>query len=111
MVVVQVGEEHRVRVPPQGLRRAIPAPAQEARVATQQRIGDHHRPQPHLDVNGDGATPLYQWMKGEAPGLMGSKSIKWNFTKFLIDREGQVVRRYAPTDKPEGIEKDISKLL
>ena len=64
-----------------------------------------------IDVNGDDATPLYQWMKGEAPGLMGSKSIKWNFTKFLIDREGKVVRRYAPTDKPEGIEKDIAKLL
>ena len=64
-----------------------------------------------VDVNGDDATPLYQWMKGEAPGLMGSKSIKWNFTKFLIDREGKVVRRYAPTDKPDGIEKDIAKLL
>ena len=64
-----------------------------------------------VDVNGDDANPLYQWMKGEAPGLMGSKSIKWNFTKFLIDREGKVVRRYAPTDKPEGIEKDIAKLL
>ena len=64
-----------------------------------------------IDVNGDEATPLYQWMKGEAPGLMGSKSIKWNFTKFLIDREGKVVRRYAPTDKPEGIEQDIAKLL
>ena len=64
-----------------------------------------------VDVNGDGATPLYQWMKGEAPGLMGSKSIKWNFTKFLIDREGRVVRRFAPTDKPEGLEKDIAKLL
>ena len=64
-----------------------------------------------VDVNGDDATPLYQWMKGEAPGLMGSKSIKWNFTKFLIDREGKVVRRYAPTDKPDGIEKDVAKLL
>ena len=64
-----------------------------------------------IDVNGDGATPLYQWLKSEAPGLMGSKSIKWNFTKFLIDRDGQVVRRYAPTDKPDGIEKDIAKLL
>ena len=64
-----------------------------------------------VDVNGDDATPLYQWMKGEAPGLMGSKSIKWNFTKFLIDRSGKVVKRYAPTDKPEGIEKDIAKLL
>ena len=64
-----------------------------------------------VDVNGDDATPLYQWMKGEAPGLMGSKSIKWNFTKFLIDRSGKVVKRYAPTDKPDGIEKDIAKLL
>ena len=64
-----------------------------------------------VDVNGDDATPLYQWMKGEAPGLMGSKSIKWNFTKFLIDRSGKVVKRYAPTDKPEGIDKDIAKLL
>ena len=64
-----------------------------------------------VDVNGDGATPLYQWMKDQAPGLMGSKSVKWNFTKFLIGRDGKVVRRYAPTDKPEGIEKDIGKLL
>ena len=64
-----------------------------------------------FDVNGDGTAPLYQWLKSEAPGLMGSKSIKWNFTKFLIGRDGQVVRRYAPTDKPEGIEKDIVKLL
>jgi glutathione peroxidase len=64
-----------------------------------------------IDVNGDNASPLYDWMKGEAPGLMGSKSVKWNFTKFLIDRDGKVVRRYAPTDKPASIEKDIEKLL
>ncbi|QGN53786.1 glutathione peroxidase [Novosphingobium sp. Gsoil 351] len=64
-----------------------------------------------IDVNGDDTIPLYKWMKDEAPGLMGSRSIKWNFTKFLIDRQGKVVRRYAPTDKPEGIEKDITKLL
>jgi glutathione peroxidase len=64
-----------------------------------------------IEVNGDNASPLYDWMKAEAPGLMGSKSIKWNFTKFLIDREGKVVRRYAPTDKPASIEKDIEKLL
>lgn len=50
-------------------------------------------------------------MKSEAPGLMGSKRIKWNFTKFLINREGEVVKRYAPTDKPESIKKDIEKLL
>lgn len=64
-----------------------------------------------VEVNGDGASPLYDWMKKEAPGLMGSKSVKWNFTKFLIDREGQVVRRYAPTDAPATIAKDIEKLL
>ena len=64
-----------------------------------------------VDVNGPDASPLFDWMKKEAPGLMGSKSIKWNFTKFLIGRDGKVVRRYAPTDKPEDIEKDIAKLL
>jgi glutathione peroxidase len=64
-----------------------------------------------VEVNGADASPLYDWMKAEAPGLMGSKSVKWNFTKFLIDREGKVVRRYAPTDAPASIEKDIEKLL
>lgn len=64
-----------------------------------------------VDVNGDNASPLFDWMKGEAPGLMGSKAIKWNFTKFLIDRDGKVVRRYAPQDAPARIEKDIAKLL
>ncbi|MCB2083179.1 MAG: glutathione peroxidase [Sphingomonadaceae bacterium] len=64
-----------------------------------------------IDVNGDDASPLFDWMKGEAPGLMGSKSIKWNFTKFLIDREGNVVKRYAPQDTPDRIRKDIEKLL
>lgn len=64
-----------------------------------------------VDVNGEDASPLFDWLKKEAPGLMGSKAIKWNFTKFLIDREGKVVRRYAPTDKPEAIAKDIEALL
>jgi glutathione peroxidase len=64
-----------------------------------------------IDVNGDNASPLFDWMKKEAKGLMGSTSIKWNFTKFLIDRQGNVVKRYAPTDKPEAIAKDIEKLL
>lgn len=64
-----------------------------------------------VDVNGDGASPLFDWMKAEKPGLMGSKAIKWNFTKFLIDREGNVVKRYAPTDAPKSIAKDIEKLL
>ncbi len=64
-----------------------------------------------IEVNGPGASPLYDWMKKEAPGVMGTKSVKWNFTKFLIGRDGKVVRRYAPTDKPEALEKDIAALL
>lgn len=64
-----------------------------------------------IDVNGDNASPLFDWMKEEAKGLFGSTSIKWNFTKFLIDRDGNVVRRYAPNDKPERIARDIEKLL
>ncbi|WP_404480723.1 glutathione peroxidase [Novosphingobium sp. BL-52-GroH] len=64
-----------------------------------------------VEVNGAGTTPLYAWLKAQAPGLLGSKSIKWNFTKFLIDRQGKVVRRYAPTDKPEAMAEDIEALL
>ena len=64
-----------------------------------------------IDVNGDGAHPLYRHLKEEAPGLLGSKAVKWNFTKFLVNRDGQVVKRYAPTDKPESLAKDIEKLL
>ena len=64
-----------------------------------------------VDVNGDAADPLFERLKADAPGLLGSKSIKWNFTKFLVDRAGKVVARYAPTTKPEDIESDIEKLL
>ena len=64
-----------------------------------------------VEVNGDNASPLYDWMKGEAKGVLGSKSVKWNFTKFLIDREGQVVNRFAPQDSPASLEKHIEKLL
>jgi glutathione peroxidase len=64
-----------------------------------------------IEVNGSGTHPLYQYLKNEAKGLMGSKNIKWNFTKFLVNRDGDVVKRYAPTDKPEAISKDIEKLL
>ena len=64
-----------------------------------------------IDVNGDGAIPLYRWLKDEAPGVLGTRGIKWNFTKFLIDRSGKVVRRYAPTDKPAALERDIEALL
>jgi len=64
-----------------------------------------------IEVNGSGAHPLYAYMKKEARGLLGSKTIKWNFTKFLVNRKGQVVERYAPNDKPESIKADIQKLL
>ncbi|MCD1628377.1 MULTISPECIES: glutathione peroxidase [Marinobacter] len=64
-----------------------------------------------VDVNGDGAHPLFQFLKREARGLMGSEKVKWNFTKFLVNRDGQVIRRYAPTAKPADIRADIEKLL
>ena len=64
-----------------------------------------------VDVNSPAAHPLYQWLSGEAPGLLGSKSIKWNFTKFLVGKDGQVIRRYAPTDKPAGLAGDIETAL
>ena len=64
-----------------------------------------------VDVNGDNTHPLYAYLKSEATGVLGSKAIKWNFTKFLINRDGKVIKRYAPTDKPEAIRKDIEKLL
>jgi glutathione peroxidase len=64
-----------------------------------------------IEVNGPQADPLYTYLKSEAPGLMGLTSIKWNFTKFLVDRNGKVVRRYAPTTGPEDIEGDIQRLL
>jgi glutathione peroxidase len=64
-----------------------------------------------IEVNGPGASPLYDWMKSEAKGLLGTTTIKWNFTKFLIDREGQVVKRYGSSDKPQAIATDIEKLL
>ncbi|WP_334072385.1 MULTISPECIES: glutathione peroxidase [Paenibacillus] len=64
-----------------------------------------------IDVNGKNAHPLFQLLAKEAPGIMGSKQIKWNFTKFLVDREGRVVKRFAPTEEPENIEEHIRKLL
>jgi glutathione peroxidase len=64
-----------------------------------------------IEVNGDKADPLYDYLKAEKPGVLGTKGIKWNFTKFLIDKDGKVVARYAPTDKPESLAKDIEKLL
>src|ERR1700730_12254890 len=64
-----------------------------------------------IEVNGANAHPLFKALKQEAPGLLGTQAIKWNFTKFLIDRQRDVVRRYAPTDKPEALAKDIEAAL
>jgi glutathione peroxidase len=64
-----------------------------------------------IDVNGSGADPLYQWLTAEAPGLLGSKAIKWNFTKFLVGKDGRVIKRYAPQDAPEKLASDIEAAL
>ena len=64
-----------------------------------------------IDVNGDRAHPLYRQLKAARKGLLGSEAIKWNFTKFLVGRDGSVLRRYAPADTPDQIEKDLKPLL
>ncbi|QBF84060.1 glutathione peroxidase [Shewanella maritima] len=64
-----------------------------------------------VEVNGENAVPLYKFLKSQAKGLLGSESIKWNFTKFLVDRQGQVIERFAPTTKPEALRGQISQLL
>jgi len=64
-----------------------------------------------VEVNGSAAHPLYQWLCAEAPGLLGTKAIKWNFTKFLVAKDGQVLKRYAPTDKPASLSQDIEAAL
>lgn len=64
-----------------------------------------------VEVNGDKADPLWQWLKKEKPGLLGTQAIKWNFTKFLVGRDGRVLRRYAPNDTPESLRADIEAAL
>jgi glutathione peroxidase len=64
-----------------------------------------------IEVNGAGTHPLYLWLKGEKAGVFGTEAIKWNFTKFLVDRSGQVVKRFAPADSPEKIDKAVGELL
>jgi glutathione peroxidase len=64
-----------------------------------------------VEVNGAGAHPLYQWLKKAKPGLLGSEGIKWNFTKFLVGKDGTVLKRYAPQDTPEKIREDIAAAL
>jgi glutathione peroxidase len=64
-----------------------------------------------IDVNGNATAPLYRYLKHEKPGLLGTEAIKWNFTKFLVGRDGEVIARYAPNDTPESIEPDVAKAL
>jgi glutathione peroxidase len=64
-----------------------------------------------VKVNGDTAHPLWKWLTNEAPGILGTKGIKWNFTKFLVGKDGQVIKRYAPNDAPDSITKDIEAAL
>jgi glutathione peroxidase len=64
-----------------------------------------------VDVNGAGTAPIFQYLKTQAPGVLGTEAIKWNFTKFLVDKTGHVVKRYAPTDTPEAIGKELSSIL
>ena len=64
-----------------------------------------------IDVNGQDADPFYEFLKNERPGIMGTKNIKWNFSKFLVNKNGEVIKRYGPTTKPEAIESDIVRLL
>jgi glutathione peroxidase len=64
-----------------------------------------------IDVNGADAHPLYRWLKGEKPGVFGTEGIKWNFTKFLVGRDGQVIKRYGPTDTPASLKEDIVRAL
>jgi glutathione peroxidase len=64
-----------------------------------------------IEVNGDNAHPLFKWLKQQAPGLLGTQAIKWNFTKFLVGRDGQVIKRYAPNDAPAAMEPDIEAAL
>ncbi len=64
-----------------------------------------------VDVNGENTHPVFKFLKAKAPGLLGTQAIKWNFTKFLVDKNGSVVERYAPTVKPEEIARDIEKIL
>jgi glutathione peroxidase len=77
----------------------------------QRNYGVHFPMMAKIDVNGSAAHPLYQWLSQQAPGLLGSKAIKWNFTKFLVGRDGAVRKRYAPTDTPQSLAADIAQAL
>jgi glutathione peroxidase len=88
-------------------------PGDDAQIANfcQKNYGVSFQMMSKVNVNGDGAHPLYQWLTAEAPGILGSKAIKWNFTKFLVGKDGRVIKRYAPQDAPEKMSKDIEAAL
>ena len=89
------------------------APGSDAEIGAfcQKNYGVSFQMMHKIEVNGDHAHPLYRWLCAEAPGLLGSKAIKWNFTKFLVGRDGRVIRRYAPQDAPAKLAKDIEQAL
>jgi glutathione peroxidase len=88
-------------------------PGDDAQIANfcQKNYGVSFQMMSKVKVNGADAHPLYQWLTAEAPGILGSKGIKWNFTKFLVGKDGRVIKRYAPQDSPEKIARDIEVAL
>ncbi len=88
-----------------------PKPEAEIAQFCQSNYGVDFQMMGKIEVNGSDAHPIYQWLKGEKPGFLGTEAIKWNFTKFLIGKDGQVIKRYAPTDKPESLAADIEAAL
>jgi len=88
-------------------------PGDDAQIANfcQKNYGVSFQMMSKIKVNGKHAHPLYLWLTAEAPGILGSKAIKWNFTKFLVGRDGRVIKRYAPQDAPEKMAKDIEAAL
>ncbi len=88
-------------------------PGDEAQIANfcQKNYGVSFQMMAKVKVNGSEAHPLYQWLTAQAPGILGSKAVKWNFTKFLVGRNGQVLKRYAPQDAPAKIAQDIEAAL
>ena len=88
-----------------------PGSNQDIGVFCQKNYGVSFPMMAKIDVNGAQAHPLFQWLKTQAPGILGSEGIKWNFTKFLVNRQGQVVKRYASLDKPASMSADIAAAL
>ena len=88
-------------------------PGDDAQIANfcQKNYGVSFQMMSKIKVNGADAHPLYQWLTAEAPGILGSKAIKWNFTKFLVGKDGRVIKRYAPQDAPEKLAADIEAAL